>query len=55
MPFENKSAQMSGEADAQDGVGEKPPNNFVAQLHGSEGVITINLTEEDRSIFKQFR
>ncbi len=55
MPFENKWAQMSGEADAHDGVGEKPPNNFVAQLHGSEGVITINLTEEDRSIFKQFR
>jgi hypothetical protein len=54
MPFENKSAQMSRKVDAKDGVGEKPPNNFVAQLHDNEGVVTINLTEENCSIFKQF-
>jgi hypothetical protein len=54
LPFENKLAQMSKKVDAQDGIGEKPPNNFAARLCGKEKVITIDLIKEDRNIFKQF-
>ncbi len=54
LHFENKLAQMSKRVDAQDGVGNKPPNDFATQLCGKEKVITIDLIKEDYSIFKQF-
>jgi hypothetical protein len=54
LPFENKLAQMSKRVDAQDGVGNKPPNDFATQLCGKEKVITINIIKENYSISKQF-
>jgi hypothetical protein len=55
LPFENKLAQVSKRVDAQDGVGEKPPNNFAIQPCGKEKAITIDLIKEDHNIFKQIQ
>ncbi len=53
--FENETSQMSRKAEAQNGVGAKSFNNFAAQWHCKEGIITIALSEKDRNIFKQFQ
>jgi hypothetical protein len=50
-----KTSQMSRKIEAQNGVGAKSFNNFVAQWHCEEGIITIALSEKDRNIFKQFQ
>jgi hypothetical protein len=43
---------MSKRKVAKDGVGEKPPNNFVVQPCGKEKTITIDFIKEDHNIFK---
>jgi hypothetical protein len=46
---------MSRETEAQNGVRAKSLNNFAAQWHCKEGIITIALSEKDHNIFKQFQ
>jgi len=46
---------MLREAKAQNGVKAKSLNNFVAQWHCEEVIITIALNKKDHNIFKQFQ
>jgi hypothetical protein len=55
MPFENETSQMSREIEAQNGVRAKSLNNFVAQWHCGEGIITIVMSKKHHNIFKQFQ